>query len=116
MHIEILLSDELNIHSATLIQVVCPLELSIFVTDYVHRSLEFSLTNSKGKATLRTDFDNFQSQLNRLDVKAVVSFEMEVTVISSLCKSNLIDSSDFSTNFTSVSVPPDRQDLIDNGV
>ena len=75
------------------------------------------VVNSNGTATLRTDFDNFQMQLNKLDVKTLESANMTATSLTPpKCKSSLIGSSGFNNEFTIPSIPPGGQDLINNGI
>lgn len=73
--------------------------------------------NGNGTATLRVDFDNLQSQLNRLDIRALESANMTATsLVPPTCRSSLIRASGFNNEFTIPVVPRGGQALIDNGV
>lgn len=75
------------------------------------------VVNDNGTVTLRPDFDNLQSQLNKLDIKALQSANSTATSLKApVCSNDLISSSTFSKGFETPDVPQGGQDLIDNGV
>ena len=70
-----------------------------------------------GTAQIRVDFDNLQSQYNKLDIKALESSNPSATMAKAQsCSSSLIQSQKFSTSFKLPSVPDGGQALIDNGI
>ena len=70
-----------------------------------------------GTAQLRQDYDNLQSQLNKLDLDSLKTSNGSATSIQSpKCSSDLIQSSGFNTSFTLPSIPSGGQTLIDNGI
>jgi hypothetical protein len=72
--------------------------------------------NGDGSAKLLTDYDNLQSQLDKLDLTAITATNSSATSQTPVqCSSSLI-SSKFNQNFTLPVIPPGGQDLIDNGV
>jgi hypothetical protein len=72
---------------------------------------------SNGSAQLRPDFDNLQSQYNKLNFTALESTKStNGSVVPPQCSASLIANAGFSTNFTIPSPPPGAQDLIDNGL
>ena len=73
--------------------------------------------NANGTASLRADYDNLQSQYNKLNVTLLQSGNATATNLKPpTCKSSLITSASFVNNFTIPSVPPGAQKLIDNGI
>ena len=70
-----------------------------------------------GTAQIREDFDNLQSQYNKLDIRALQSDNSSgATARAPRCSSDLIQSDQFSASFDLPSVPEGGQDLIDNGI
>lgn len=73
--------------------------------------------NDNGTVSLLVDYDNLQSQYNRLDIKSLESGNSSATGIQSpKCDSGLIQSGSFSNSFDIPSVPSGGQDLIDKGI
>ncbi|KAF2083184.1 glycoside hydrolase family 72 protein [Saccharata proteae CBS 121410] len=73
--------------------------------------------NDNGTVSLRTDFDNLQTQFNKLNITLIESANGTATSFTPpSCSAGLITSSSFSTNFTLPDPPAGAQDLIDNGV
>jgi hypothetical protein len=70
-----------------------------------------------GHVNILADYDNLQSQLNKLDVSALQTANPSSTSIKApQCAASLITAEDFSKNFTIPAVCPGCQDLIDNGI
>ena len=68
-------------------------------------------------AQLRTDYDDLQSQYNKLDLHALQTSNASAANIKSpQCSKNLISSSSFNNSFTLPDVPSGAQDMIDNGI
>jgi len=73
--------------------------------------------NANGTVSLRADYDNLQSQYNKLNVTLLQSGNSTATTLKPpTCKSSLITSSSFNNNFTVPSLPSGGQTLIDNGI
>ena len=73
--------------------------------------------HDNGTAQIRVDYDNLQSQYNKLDINALQSGNSTATTLEApRCSSELIQSNQFSTSFRIPSVPDGGQDLIDNGI
>lgn len=80
---------------------------------------DFGLVNATddGTASLRIDYDNLQNQYNKLDAKALQSGNSTAAQLTSpACKKSLIQSGDFSSDFSIPNPPNGAQKLIDNGV
>ena len=89
------------------------------VYEYAQEISNFGLVslNNNNTASLRTDFDNLQSEYNKLNVTLLESGNSTATKLSPpTCKSSLISSTTFNNEFNIPSVPPGGQDLIDNGI
>ncbi|KZF19370.1 glycoside hydrolase family 72 protein [Xylona heveae TC161] len=89
------------------------------VYEYSQEPSDYGLVviNNDGSVNLRTDFDNLQSQFNKLNVTLLESSNNTATALNPpTCSADLITSSSFSTDFTLPQVPPGGQDLIDNGI
>ena len=70
-----------------------------------------------GTAQIRVDYDNLQSQYNKLDLKALESQNSSATMIGApSCRSKLIQSNSFNKSFEIPNVPSGGQDLINNGI
>ena len=70
-----------------------------------------------GTAQIRVDYDNLQSQYNKLDIKALESGNSSATMIQPpACSKTLIQSSTFNNSFVIPDVPSGGQDLINNGI
>ncbi|MCJ1474735.1 hypothetical protein MMC13_003395 [Lambiella insularis] len=82
-------------------------------------SNNFGLVNvsSNSSVQLRVDFDNFQAQLNKLNVAELESSNGTATALTPpVCQNSLIGNSGISNDFTIPSIPPGGQDMIDNGL
>ncbi len=89
------------------------------VYEYSQEESDYGLVqlNANGTASLRTDYDNLQSQYNRLNITFLQSANSTATALRPpTCNSSLITTSSFSDNFTIPAVPDGAQDLIDNGI
>jgi hypothetical protein len=89
------------------------------VYEYTQEEQDYGLTvvNSNGSITLRTDYDNLQSQYNRLNKDLLQSTNPASTNIKPpACAPSLISAQEFSKNFTIPAVCPNCQALIDNGI
>ncbi|MCJ1311812.1 hypothetical protein MMC25_005485 [Agyrium rufum] len=94
------------------------------VYEYVEEVSDFGLVvlNANGTASLRTDFDNLQAQLNKIDVKQLeqASAPANGSVSQHLpqaCTASLITASNFTNSWDGIPDPPSGgQDLIDNGI
>ncbi|KAL8826512.1 MAG: hypothetical protein Q9170_007373 [Blastenia crenularia] len=90
------------------------------VYEYVQEiSNNFGLVDlyDNGTAALRIDYDNLQTQYNKLDIKQLQSDNASATaLISPECSSNLIVEGTFSKSFKIPSIPSGGQTLIDNGI
>lgn len=72
---------------------------------------------SNQTAQLRIDYDNLQSQFNKLDTKALESGNTTATKLTSpACKSSLIVSQGFNNTFDLPAMPAGAQKLIANGI
>lgn len=70
-----------------------------------------------GTAQIRVDYDNLQSQYNKLDIKALESGNSSATMIQPpSCSKSLIQSSTFNNSFVIPDVPSGGQELINNGI
>ena len=68
-------------------------------------------------AQLLTDYDNLQSQYNKLNVTLLESGNSTATSLTPpTCNSSLITSSSFNTSFAIPSIPSGGQGLINNGI
>lgn len=73
--------------------------------------------HSNGSAQLRPDFDNLQSQYNKLNFTILEGANStNGSVIPPVCTASLITAAGFSTNFTIPQPPPGAQAVIDNGL
>jgi len=89
------------------------------VYEYTQEEQDYGLVvvNSNGSISLKTDFDNLQTQYNRLDRELLTKTNPSSTGIQPpACASNLITAAEFSKNFTIPAVCPGCQSLIDNGI
>lgn len=91
------------------------------VYEYTQEENDYGLVvlNDDGSATLRTDYDNFQNQLNKLDMSKLQSAESLVGENPfPKCSKSLIKNKNFPSNFTAIPSPPDDglDELIKNGV
>lgn len=72
---------------------------------------------SNGSAQLRSDFDNLQSQYNKLNFTMLEGTKStNGSAVAPVCTTNLITNAGFSTNFTIPQPPPGAQTVIDNGL
>ena len=88
------------------------------VYEYVLEVNNYGLVslNANNTASLLTDFDNLQSQYNKLNITLLESGNSTATQLTPpTCRSSLV-SSNFNSNFTIPPVPPGGQDLIDDGI
>ncbi|KAI9836392.1 MAG: hypothetical protein M1819_001422 [Sarea resinae] len=73
--------------------------------------------NSNGTTQLLTDFDNLQSQYNKLNTTLLESGNSTATSLTApTCSNSLISSSSYASNWTLPAVPSGGQQLIDNGI
>lgn len=73
--------------------------------------------NDNGTVTLRTDFNNLQSQFNKLNTTLIQSTSSSATAIAPpKCAKSLIDSSSFGADFNLPSTPSTASDMIKNGL
>jgi hypothetical protein len=89
------------------------------VYEFTQEEQDYGLVvvNSNGSVSLRTDYDNLQSQYNKLDKTLIESTNPSSTDIKPpACAPNLITAQQFSKNFTIPAVCPGCQSLIDNGI
>jgi len=89
------------------------------VYEYSQEVSNFGLVelHDNGTASIRTDYDNLQTQYNKLNVTLLESGNSTATMLKPpTCNSSLITSSSFNNNFTIPSIPPGGQSLIDNGI
>jgi len=86
------------------------------VYEYSMEANDYGLVNTTDSSVaLNVDYDNLQSQLNKVDFSKIQSATGS-TASPPTCDASLIDSSDFSSNFTLPDWPPNVEDLINNGV
>ncbi|KAL8711909.1 MAG: hypothetical protein Q9225_007046 [Loekoesia sp. 1 TL-2023] len=70
-----------------------------------------------GTAALRVDYDNLQTQYNKLDIKRLQSGNASATALKSPeCSGDLIAEPGFAKSFKVPSIPTGGQTLIDNGI
>jgi len=75
------------------------------------------ILNSNGSAQLRPDYDNLQSQYNKLNFTALEGTKStNGSAVAPVCTTDLITNAGFSTNFTIPQPPPGAQTVIDNGL
>lgn len=89
------------------------------VYEYSQETSDFGLTNinDNGTVSLLVDFDNLQSQYNKLNITLLESTLASNTQITPpVCSPGLISNSGFGTNFNIPSIPSGGQALIDNGI
>lgn len=100
-------------------QQMTPIMSGGLVYEYSQEVSDFGLVilNDNGTASLRIDYDNLQSQYNKLNITLLESGNSTATMLKPpTCSSSLITNSAFNNNFTIPSVPPGGQTLIDNGI
>lgn len=91
------------------------------VYEYAEEENDYGLVvlNSDGSAQLRTDYDNFQTQLNALNFTALQSTTSLVPEVPfPKCSKSLITNTKFPSNFTAIPSPPNDglPELIKNGI
>jgi hypothetical protein len=89
------------------------------VYEYSQETSDFGLViiNDNGSVTLRTDFDNLQSQYNKLNVSFLESSTAgSANYTPPACSASLITTEGFSTNFTLPAQPDGVAGLISNGI
>jgi hypothetical protein len=89
------------------------------VYEYSQEDSDYGLVvlNDNSTVTLRKDFDNLQSQYNKLDLNLLQSAEAADTTPSfPECSASLISNSGFSKNFTIPSPAEGAEDLINDGI
>lgn len=89
------------------------------VYEYTQEEQDYGLVvvNANGTISLKTDFDNLQTQYNRLDRDLLQTTNPASTNIKPpSCAPSLITAEQFSKNFTIPAVCPGCQALIDNGI
>lgn len=73
--------------------------------------------NQDGSVKLMQDYNNLQSQFNKLNISALESANPQATNIKEpQCDNSLITADEFSKNFTIPAVCPGCQNLIDSGI
>lgn len=73
--------------------------------------------NSNGSAQLRVDYDNLQSQYNKIDINELRSNDGFVAGEDApTCDSSLIESASFAQSFNFPKAPSGVQDIIDKGI
>ena len=98
---------------------VTPVMSGGLVYEYSQEVSNFGLVilNDNGTASLRTDYDNLQSQFNRLNTTLLESGNSTATSLTPpSCNSDLITESVFYNKFDIPDPPPGGQSLIDNGI
>ncbi|KAF2473778.1 uncharacterized protein BDR25DRAFT_256639 [Lindgomyces ingoldianus] len=89
------------------------------VYEYSQEESDFGLAtiNENTTVSLKKDFDNLQSQYNKLDIKLIQSTNAAATQAKPpKCEESLISDSGFSKNFTIPSPPDGADDLVKNGI
>ncbi|KAL9107118.1 MAG: hypothetical protein Q9187_008470 [Circinaria calcarea] len=89
------------------------------VYEYSQEVSDYGLVvlNNNNTVSLRTDFDQLQSQFNKLDINSLQSSNSTATSLTPpACNSSLISSPNFYNRFDVPSLPPGGQDLINNGI
>jgi hypothetical protein len=89
------------------------------VYEYTQEANDYGLVilNSDGSAELKTDYDNLQTQFNKLDFSALQKEEANGTAESApKCVAKLISKSGFPTNFTIPVTPKIAAGLINTGI
>jgi len=89
------------------------------VYEYSQEPSDYGLViiNDNSTVSLRQDFDNLQSQYNKLDINLIQSAEAAKTNQPfPQCSGDDISNPGFSKNFTIPDVPEGAQELIDNGI
>jgi hypothetical protein len=89
------------------------------VYEFTQEEQDYGLVvvNSNGSVSLRTDYDNLQSQYNKLDKNLIEATNPSSTGIKPpACAPSLIVAQQFSKNFTIPAVCPDCQSLINSGI
>ena len=75
------------------------------------------ILNANGTAQLRVDYDNLQSQYNKIDIDALLSNDGFVASEDApKCESSLIASASFAQSFSLPKAPSAVQDIIDKGI
>ncbi|PIA89529.1 1,3-beta-glucanosyltransferase gel2 [Cercospora beticola] len=73
--------------------------------------------NDNGTLTLLADYNTLQDQYNKLDITLITTRNQTATDLQAPdCSSDLISSSDFSSDFDVPDVPSGGEDLISNGI
>ncbi|KAI9373359.1 Glucanosyltransferase-domain-containing protein [Aspergillus egyptiacus] len=88
------------------------------VYEYTQEDNDYGLVklNDNGTATLLVDFQNLKEQYAMLDMDRISASNASHTNAKPIkCKPSLIESDEFSSNFTVPDKPPGVQDMIDNG-
>ena len=87
------------------------------VYEYSEEVSDYGLVtiNGDGSIKLKVDYDNLQSQYNKLDLSVLTGAAPAAGSIPS-CDPSLITNSAFSNNFTIPDQPAGAQDLISNGI
>ena len=98
---------------------VTPVMSGGLVYEYSQEVSDFGLVviNDNDTVSLRTDYDNLQSQFNQLNVTLLQSLNSTATSLTApSCNSNLITESIFYNKFDIPDTPPGGQSLVDNGI
>jgi hypothetical protein len=89
------------------------------VYEYSQEEANYGLVqiNSNSTVSLGVDYDNLQSQYNKLNITLIQSTNVTATQLSPpACSSGLITSSGFSKDFDIPDQPDGASDLINNGI
>jgi hypothetical protein len=87
------------------------------VYEYSEETSDYGLVtiNSDGSIKLKADYENLQSQYNKLDQKVLTTVSSQTNSVPK-CDSSLITNSAFSSNFTLPAQPDGAAGLITSGV
>ncbi|EOD48262.1 Glycolipid anchored surface protein GAS1 [Neofusicoccum parvum] len=89
------------------------------VYEYTQEEADYGLVviNDNDTISLRTDFDNLQTQFNKLDISLIQSQnETGTSIEAPECKKSLIDDDTFGANWTIPSTPTKAANWIKNGL
>ncbi len=89
------------------------------IYEYSQEANDYGLVvlDQNGTAELLVDYDNLQTQYNKIDIEALESeYGVVKNEVAPKCDSSLIDSASFSRTFSLPKVPPGVQDMIEKGI